>query len=208
MSPYVVTFNIQAALAALTVDNTACASLNTPQVPVKLGTGAVVLVPLPCTPAATTAVVGTTALATTAEAIAGTVTTKAVTPAALQGALAKQAEVIGPLNISGDETTVLTAVAGKYSFRMPFPFALSSVRASLAIAASSGIVTINIKESGVTIFSTKLTIDATEKTSTTAAIFAVISDASLADDAEITVDIDVAGTGAAGLKIHLIGTRI
>jgi hypothetical protein len=35
----------------------------------------------------------------------------------------------------------------------------------------------------------------------------VISDASLADDAEMTVDIDTAGTGAKGVKIYLIGTR-
>lgn len=32
-----------------------------------------------------------------------------------------------------------------------------------------------------------------------------ISDPNLADDAEITIDIDVAGTGAAGLKVYLIG---
>jgi len=35
----------------------------------------------------------------------------------------------------------------------------------------------------------------------------VISDASLADDAEITIDIDVAGTGAKGLKVYMYGYR-
>lgn len=54
--------------------------------------------------------------------------------------------------------------------------------------------------------STKLTIDVGEKTSTTAAIPPVISDSSLADDEEITVDIDIAGTGAKGLKVFLLGT--
>jgi len=59
-----------------------------------------------------------------------------------------------------------------------------------------------------TILSTKLTIDNTEKTSTTAATAAVISDTALADDAEITIDIDQIGDGTAkGLKITLIGTR-
>ena len=53
------------------------------------------------------------------------------------------------------------------------------------------------------------TIDNTEKTSTTASTPAVISDSSLADDAEITIDIDQVGDGTAkGLKVTLIGTRV
>lgn len=105
----------------------------------------------------------------------------------------------------GDETTAITTGNAKVSFRMPYAFTLTGVRAMLATASSSGIPTVNIKEAGTTIFSTKLTIDATELTSTTAAAPAVISDASLADDALITIDIDVAGTGAMGLKVVLIG---
>ena len=47
-----------------------------------------------------------------------------------------------------------------------------------------------------------------EKTSTTAATAPVISDGNLADDAEITIDIDQVGDGTAkGLKLTLIGTR-
>ncbi len=78
-----------------------------------------------------------------------------------------------------------------------------------ASAAGGGsILTVNINESGTTILSTKLTIDNTEKTSTTADTAAVISDVNLADDAEITIDIDQVGDGTAkGLKITLIGTR-
>jgi len=54
----------------------------------------------------------------------------------------------------------------------------------------------------------KVTIDNTEKTSTTAATPAVISDTSIADDAEITIDIDQIGNGTAkGLKVTLIGYR-
>jgi hypothetical protein len=67
---------------------------------------------------------------------------------------------------------------------------------------------VDIHESGTTILSTKLTIDNGEKTSTTAATPPVISDSALADDAEITVDIDQIGDGTAkGLKVYLIGTR-
>ncbi|WP_061238163.1 DUF2793 domain-containing protein [Ectopseudomonas composti] len=107
-----------------------------------------------------------------------------------------------------DETTAITAGAGKVTFRMPYAFTLTSVRASLSTPQTGGsIVTIDINEGGTSILSTKLTIDNTEKTSTTAATAAVISDSSLADDAEITIDVDQIGDGTAkGLKVALIGT--
>jgi hypothetical protein len=87
---------------------------------------------------------------------------------------------------------------------------VTSVRASLTTAQTSGsIFTVDINEDGVSILSTKLTIDNTEKTSTTAATAPVISDTALADDAEITIDVDQIGNGtAAGLKLTLIGTRV
>jgi len=110
---------------------------------------------------------------------------------------------------ASDETTALTTGTAKVTFRMPYAFTLSGVRASLSTAQASGsILTVDINDSGTTILSTKLTIDNTEKTSTTAATAAVISDTALADDAEITIDIDQVGDGTAkGLKVALIGTR-
>ena len=110
---------------------------------------------------------------------------------------------------ASDETTALATGTAKVTFRMPYAFTLTSVRASLTTAQASGsIFTVDINESGVSILSTKITIDNTEKTSTTAATAPVISDTSLADDAEITIDIDQVGDGTAkGLKITLIGTR-
>lgn len=108
-----------------------------------------------------------------------------------------------------DETTALTAGTAKVTFRMPYAFALTEVRGSLTTAQTSGsIFTVDINEGGTTILSTKLTIDNTEKTSTTAVAAPVISDASIADDASITIDIDQVGDGTAkGLKVTLIGTR-
>lgn len=106
-----------------------------------------------------------------------------------------------------DETTAITTGTAKITFRMPYAFTLTAVRASLTTESSSGIPTFDINENGTTILSTKLTIDAGEKTSTTAATAVVISDSSLADDAEITIDVDVAGTGAIGAKIYLIGYK-
>ncbi|MCY1359746.1 hypothetical protein D9M69_463360 [compost metagenome] len=93
---------------------------------------------------------------------------------------------------------------------MPYAFTLSEVRASLTTAQTSGaILTVDINEGGTSILSTKLTIDNTERTSTTAATPPVISDASLADDAEVTIDIDQVGDGTAkGLKVVLIGVKV
>jgi hypothetical protein len=53
---------------------------------------------------------------------------------------------------------------------------------------------------------TKVTIAASSKTSV-GGTPAVLTTTALTDDAEITVDIDGAGTGAKGLKLWLIGTR-
>jgi hypothetical protein len=102
-----------------------------------------------------------------------------------------------------DETTAITAGTAKVTMRVPYACTLTRVRASLTTASTSGIPTVDINEGGATVLSTKLTIDANELTSTTAATAAVISDSTLADDAELTFDIDVAGTGAKGLKVAI-----
>ena len=106
-----------------------------------------------------------------------------------------------------DETTALTAGTSAGVFRMPYGFTLTAVRASVTTAGTGSVITVDINESATTILSTKLTIDATEKTSTTAATAAVISDSALADDSEITIDIDTVDSGGvgAGLKVYLIG---
>jgi hypothetical protein len=110
---------------------------------------------------------------------------------------------------ASDESTALTAGNNKITFRMPRAVTLTSVRASLTTAQASGnIFTVDINEAGTSILSTKLTIDNTEKTSSTAATPPVISDTALADDAEMTIDIDQIGNGTAtGLKVTLIGTH-
>lgn len=144
----------------------------------------------------------------------------AVTHQAGAGSFADDAAVIvlfiappgTPIEIQAacsDETTALTIGTAKVTFRTPCAITLTGVRASLTTAQVSGsIFTVDINEAGTSVLSTKLTIDNTETTSTTAATAAVISDASLADDAEISVDIDQVGDGTAkGLKVTLIGVR-
>ena len=108
-----------------------------------------------------------------------------------------------------DETTAITTGTAKVTFRMPYAFTLSAVRASVTTAPTGSTILIDINETSTTILSTKLMIDASEKTSTTATTPAVISDTSLADDAEITIDFDQVGStiAGAGVKVYLIGNR-
>ena len=118
-----------------------------------------------------------------------------------------QSEVIGVA--CSDETTDLATGTGVVTFRMPFATTLTAVRASVTTAPTGSTVIVDINEAGTSVLSTKLSIDASEKTSTTAATAAVISDSALADDAEITIDIDQVGStvAGAGLKVWLIGNR-
>lgn len=110
--------------------------------------------------------------------------------------------------VVSDEITPITAGVAKLTFRMPYAFVLFGVRASLSAPSTSGNVQVDVNENGVSIFgANKLTIDQGEKTSATAATPADLTDTTLADDAEITVDIDAAGTDAKGLKVTLIGRR-
>ena len=103
----------------------------------------------------------------------------------------------------GDETTAITTGTGKRIFRAPYAGTLLAVRGSLANASSSGAPAFDLNKNGVSMLSTTLTIDANEKTSTTATTAAVISTTAIADDDELSIDIDTAGTGAAGAKIYL-----
>ena len=111
--------------------------------------------------------------------------------------------------VCSDETTALAAGTAKVTFIMPYTMTVTGVVGSLTTAQSSGnIFTVDVNESGATILSTKLTIDNTEKNSTTAATPAVVSDTTLTQYNEITVDIDQIGNGTAkGLKVILNGYR-
>lgn len=124
-----------------------------------------------------------------------------------------KSKLIGSINefmeiAVSDEATAITTGTAKVTFRAPVAMTLYQIpRASLSTASSSGNPAVDINVGGSSIFSTTLTIDATEKTSTTAATAAVLGTTSIADDAEITIDIDTAGTGAKGLKVILYYRR-
>lgn len=115
-----------------------------------------------------------------------------------------------PLAIAcSDETTALTTGTNKAKFINPYPTAFNvvDVVASLSTGQTGGSTfTVDINEAGVSILSTKITIDNGETTSRTAVAAPVVSDGSIAAGAEVGVDIDQVGDGTAkGLKIYLLG---
>jgi len=118
------------------------------------------------------------------------------------------------LSISlGDESTVLAAASTTVpvvTYHMPYGFTLTDVKVGATVAPTgASLLTVDVHEAGTTVLSTKVTVDAGEKTSATAATPPVISDSTLAADSliEIFVDqIDTTNT-AAGVKVYLIGSQ-
>lgn len=112
------------------------------------------------------------------------------------------------------ETGDLEAGTAVSQYRIPYAMALTQLpRISVTTAPAGSVLTVDINAgatSPATILSTKLTIDAGEKTSLTASTPAVLSSTTLADNDIITFDIDGVGSSTAGvgLKLTLYGTRL
>ena len=108
-----------------------------------------------------------------------------------------------------DEESDLETGTSKAIFQMPYAFKITDIRATVGTAPVGSTLTVDINKDGSTILTTKLTIDASENTSTSAATAHVIAsgDDSFADGAIIAFDIDQIGSSTAGkgLKIALIG---
>jgi hypothetical protein len=112
-----------------------------------------------------------------------------------------------PITLScSDLLTALTTGTNKAFYYVSAAFTVTSVRAMILTAQSSGtIVTIDINENGTTILSTKLTIDNSENRSETAATPVVISDTAISSGSLITIDFDAVGTGGAGVIVEISG---
>ena len=126
-----------------------------------------------------------------------------------EGILEGQPETISiPVVLLNDQ--VVSGVAEAF-YTCPYNFTITGIRASLAQAQATGnILTIDVNAGGTSLLTTKLTIDNTEKSSTTAATPAVLdaAEVELSDSTDITIDIDQIGDGTAyGLYIQLIGYR-
>lgn len=107
-----------------------------------------------------------------------------------------------------DESTDLTVGLSKVTFRMPYAFTLLAIRGSLSTPATgSTLLTVEVNVNGSPILSTPITFDSGEKTTATAATPPVISNSTIPDDAEVTIDITDVGdvTPGRGLKIAFIG---
>lgn len=123
------------------------------------------------------------------------------------GSFAKAGDHFVTIYLSNQTGTDLAVGTAVVTWRTPFAMTVTDIKAGLKGSSSSGLPTFDINESGTSVLSTKLTIDASETTSETAATAEVISDTSWAADAEMTFDIDVAGTGADGAFITILYDR-
>ena len=108
---------------------------------------------------------------------------------------------------ASDEDTDLIVDTGVFTFPMTFPFYLIDLIATVKTAPTGAAIQVDVNDDAATILSTKLTIDTAEKTSVTAATPVVLSANEIAAGSEMTIDIDVVGSGTAGkaLKIAFIG---
>jgi hypothetical protein len=88
---------------------------------------------------------------------------------------------------------------------MPYAGTLSAVMATVSTAPTGSTIIVDINKNGSTMLGTKLSIDASETSSVTAASAATITTSSLAIDDLVTIDIDQVGSTVSGrgLKIYL-----
>lgn len=106
-----------------------------------------------------------------------------------------------------DETSNLTTGTAKRTFCAPFAMTLTGVKIDVATAPTGLAIIVNVRESGSGIFSARPEIAAGSKTMTAGT--GVISDTAIANNAEITIDIDQIGStiAGAGLKLTLYFTK-
>lgn len=169
-------------------------------------TGRALLTTTDATSARTTLGLGTAALSATTDFAPASLSTTVSGHTTQLSELYPERELIIAVS---DESTALVAGTNKITIRAPFNMTLTKIpRASVGTASTSGLVTVDINVGGTSILgANKLSIDATEKTSTTAATATTLATTSVTDDAEITIDLDAAGAGAKGLKVCLYYKR-
>ena len=109
---------------------------------------------------------------------------------------AKRAETV-QIKLGATNTAITaTGDTGVFWFA-PADVTVTNVILSVGTAAASGTLTLDINQNAVTILSTKLTVDATETSSLTAAVPAVISVPAVTAGAKVSFDFDgVADSGA------------
>lgn len=109
-----------------------------------------------------------------------------------------------------DETTNLTTGTAKVTFHMPYAFNITKIKAGLTASSSSGLPTFDLNDDGVSVFTTRVTVDTLEFFSDTATTPSALTSTplSVAAGSKMTIDIDTAGTGAKGAKLYIIGYAV
>ena len=109
-----------------------------------------------------------------------------------------------------DESTNLSVNPSIMTFRVPFSMELTTIRASVSVPPVGNAISIDVKQNNATLFSTPLTIDSNEDTSTTAAVPVVLDNSILLDDAKISIAVNQVGSSIAGkgLKLTFKGYRL
>lgn len=115
--------------------------------------------------------------------------------------LAATTTMTGAYAALSDEITPIVARTNALTMRNYGNWEVGEVRASLTDPSIAGSVVVDINIDGVSLLSTKLSIDQGELTSKTAATPAVLAFTSIPDDSKITFDIDNGGASATGLKV-------
>jgi hypothetical protein len=104
---------------------------------------------------------------------------------------------------ASDETTALTTGTTKVAFYSPRNFIVNKVKVSLTTSGSTT-TTVDVNVGGTSILTAPISLSSgVFVNSTTSLVTSAIT-----EDNRITVDIDAAGTNAAGLKVYLIGKNI
>lgn len=142
------------------------------------------------------------------------------------GKLQKQISDLTPISKNenftiacSDRATAITTGTNKMSFRNIGARRLNYVRASLDTAGTGTATVVDINVNGTSIFTTTLSIDATQETSVSAATPFVFKTSShsgwsgspnyqIDDNAKISIDFDVVGTGAKGLDVAFLTERV
>lgn len=102
---------------------------------------------------------------------------------------------------ASDETTALVVATGLIERAAPHAIIVTKLKVTLRTASSSGSVQVNVLVNGVVMTASPVTLAASVKV----ANVTVLAITSIAEDALITVNVVAAGTGAAGLKVDVIG---
>lgn len=129
---------------------------------------------------------------------------------ARRGTPGQDAAYVVSLQVTDPNGAAITTGDGKAYFRCPAElngYNLTRVAAHVTTVSTSGAPTVQIANvtQGADMLTTKITIDANEKDTSTAATAAVIdtNNDDVATGDELRIDIDVAGTGAKGLIVEM-----